>query len=376
MALHNPSPGWRGFLPSRGPILRRLERGRLLARSVGTAKLYDFLQRLLLGPRSHGYRLQSFTGERFANVPAELALSEPIVPERDDVVFITGSDWLHRNLPALATQKRARGFAVAALCYDLIPVEHPHFFPPGVACAFREFWIGLLSITDLAIVNSLAVNRDLIAFCERENRPVPPSRRIALSDEAGGRVVPSALPPELAPGRYALFVSTIEPRKNHRLLIDVWHALMRERRLQEPPFALVFAGKTGWLVDDIMRDISASRSAGLPIHHIDGPDDATLEALYMNAAFCLYPSITEGFGLPVVEAARRGKPMLISDGGSLAEFGAIACVTPLARPRLWVDTIAQWISDPAARMQPDLLPVRDWDAVANEVFGAIRALRP
>ena len=79
-------------------------------------------------------------------------------------------------------------------------------------------------------------------------------------------------------------------------------------------------------------------------------DDVLLDLLYRNAAFCLYPSFYEGYGLPVVEAFARGKAVIASNGGSLAEV--VGDFSPSLDPRdedAWFETLRRWIVDPSAR---------------------------
>jgi glycosyltransferase involved in cell wall biosynthesis len=78
--------------------------------------------------------------------------------------------------------------------------------------------------------------------------------------------------------------------------------------------------------------------------------DETLDTLYRRAAFCLFPSLYEGYGLPVVEAFARGKALLASDGGSLPEVVKdFSPVLPAGDEAAWRDALAAWIADPALR---------------------------
>ena len=123
-----------------------------------------------------------------------------------------------------------------------------------------------------------------------------------------------------APGSYALIVSTIEARKNHLLLFRVWRRLLEELPPDRVP-TLVFAGRVGWLVDDLMHQIANTNNLNGKLLVISSPTDAELTELYQGCLFTLFPSFFEGWGLPVTESLAFGKPCLISDRTSLPEAG-------------------------------------------------------
>ena len=93
------------------------------------------------------------------------------------------------------------------------------------------------------------------------------------------------LPP---PGSYALIVSTIEARKNHLLLFRVWRRMLEEMPPERVP-TLVFAGRIGWLVADLMQQIANTDNLGGKLMIIESPSDAELAALYDGCLFTLFP---------------------------------------------------------------------------------------
>ncbi len=116
---------------------------------------------------------------------------------------------------------------------------------------------------------------------------------------------------------YVFALSTLEPRKNYPRLIRAFHAARRGSGL---PHRLVIGGKKGWLYDEIFATV---RELGME-HEVHFPgfvDDADLPALYSGAEFFAYPSLYEGFGLPVLEALACGTPVLTSDNSCLPEAG-------------------------------------------------------
>jgi glycosyltransferase involved in cell wall biosynthesis len=122
------------------------------------------------------------------------------------------------------------------------------------------------------------------------------------------------------PGTYVLFVSTLEVRKNHILLFRVWRRLLETMRAAEVP-TLVFAGRVGWLVKDLMQQLEDTRWLDGKIMLVEGPADQDVAALYRGCLFTLFPSLYEGWGLPVTESLANGKPCIASASSSIPEAG-------------------------------------------------------
>lgn len=125
---------------------------------------------------------------------------------------------------------------------------------------------------------------------------------------------------------FVLYVGTIEPRKNLTRLVA---AFARARRLQ-PNLELILAGQLGWKYASLLRAIK-DLNLGRAVRRLGYVPDEDLPALYSLARMLAFPSLYEGFGLPVVEAMACGTPVLTSNGSSLAEIaaGASCLVDPL-----------------------------------------------
>jgi glycosyltransferase involved in cell wall biosynthesis len=117
-----------------------------------------------------------------------------------------------------------------------------------------------------------------------------------------------------------LFVSTIEVRKNHRLLVRVWRRLLEQHGEDVVP-ALIFAGQIGWLVDDLLADLAASDYLSGKIVVLPGLSDAQLRQAYRSSLFTVFPSLCEGWGLPIAESLAHGKFCVASDRTSIPEVG-------------------------------------------------------
>jgi glycosyltransferase involved in cell wall biosynthesis len=147
---------------------------------------------------------------------------------------------------------------------------------------------------------------------------VYPASRFAEQREAKSPGRFAALPP----GGFWLSVGTIEPRKNHGRLLDAYRILKSERG---PTLPLVLAGGQGWLLrnfDTFLHGLEPGRDVMLPGY----VSDDEMAWLYRNCFGFLYPSLFEGFGMPVLEALGFGAPVLCSNTSSLPEAAGDAAV--------------------------------------------------
>jgi alpha-1,3-rhamnosyl/mannosyltransferase len=119
---------------------------------------------------------------------------------------------------------------------------------------------------------------------------------------------------------YSLFVGTVEPRKNLSALLDAYEGLPA---LQRSTYPLVIAGGRGWLSNDIHARMSKAASAGW-LHYLSYVPQERLPALYSGARLFVYPSLYEGFGLPLLEAMASGVPVVCSNIPSLHEVAGDA----------------------------------------------------
>ncbi len=365
-------PGWKNLLSARYPLAMALERRRL----AGSA-LAGRLQAPLLGADARRQPFGDRDGTRHAVVPLDLALGPPLTLGPADTVLTAGSDWLHKGRAMLDLRLR-HGFGLVAMCYDLLPLLHPEWFRPAEIAPVADYWHGVLAAGVSVLCNAECVARDLIDYAARHDMPACRPIVVPLGYAPPAHAALPPLPAGLGPGRFALFVSTLEPRKGHAMLLDAWARLVAEGLPQRHDFRLVFVGRPGWMVDDVMRRL---RDGAGQVLHLQGIDDATLARLYRDSAFCLYPSRSEGFGLPIIEAFAAGRAVIGSTGGAVPEtIGRLSpCLDPLD-VGAWAATLAEWIENPAARAPWEALIARDfrhptWPEAAARIMAAAAAAR-
>jgi glycosyltransferase involved in cell wall biosynthesis len=238
-----------------------------------------------------------------------------------DILAILGGAWVVRDR-YVERAVRQNALRCVLLIYDIIPLRRPEWFDPRITEYFRNWFDRTLPLADMIFTISASTARDVAAYA-RENSlalrnapiPIPIGTAFQASRAVGG--VSSRLP---APGNYVLFVSTIEPRKNHALLFRIWRRLATDMPAASVP-TLVFAGGVGWLASDFLSQLRNSRFLDGKIVHIDSPTDDELAALYDGCLFTLFPSYYEGWGLPITESHAFGRPCIISDTSSLPEAG-------------------------------------------------------
>jgi len=177
------------------------------------------------------------------------------------------------------------------------------------------------------LVPSEATRRDLLACYPITGLK---SRVHVVPEGVSPEAPPGPLPPRLEPG-FILAVGTIEPRKNYPRLLAAYRHLRRESvplLLGDRPGVpeLVIAGRPGWAYGDTLERIKAERG----VRYLGHVDDATLSALYRSAAILAFPSLYEGFGLPLLEAMAHGLPAVVGNAGALPELadGAAILVDP------------------------------------------------
>jgi glycosyltransferase involved in cell wall biosynthesis len=243
--------------------------------------------------------------------------------EPGDVLLSPGGSWEHKGyLDAVARHRLADGLLLAPLIYDLIPYRFPQFFPSFFPPEFRKWLARLLGLTDRAFAISESTRADLRDFAAGQPLTMPPCEVIRLGDRfpVRGAVQPPPLEGAggLCPTPFVLMVGTVEVRKNHALIYQVWRHLLQEHGPVVPP--LVIAGQRGWLCDELRSQIEHDPCVQRKILFARGLNDGELTWLYQNCLFTVYPSHYEGWGLPVGESLSHGKYCIASSSSSLPEI--------------------------------------------------------
>jgi glycosyltransferase involved in cell wall biosynthesis len=196
------------------------------------------------------------------------------------------------------------------------------------------------------IGNSQATLDDLSAFAARTDLPMPPSVAAWLS----GRTLsaPQGSAPLGAP--YFLVLGTIEGRKNHRLLLDVWDRLVAEHGQQAP--RLIIVGARGWQAAEVFRRLDDLGPLAAFIDERPACPDDELAKLMAGACSLLMPSFAEGYGMPVFEALEFGTPVIAADLPVYREVaGDIPIYLDPADVLAWANAILRYVADGPERRE-------------------------
>lgn len=248
---------------------------------------------------------------------------------------------LHRILPkgiywnighalradALAQIARA-GLKIAVMIHDTIPLDHPDLSRADQIAPFAAKIAATSRYADWVIHISDDARQRTEAHFAAHGR-VPPG----VTAHLGVTLTPPAAFVTDRP--YVVILGTIEPRKNHALLFDIW-----ERLGPDAP-QLRIIGARGWASADLFARMDALIARGLVVHH-DGADDATAMGILAGARALLFPSLAEGFGLPPWEALALGIPVIANDLPVLREvLGSFAVYLDAADSYSWMETIGR-----------------------------------
>lgn len=241
----------------------------------------------------------------------------------------------HSNLSdrGLGAVARAGG-RISVLLHDVIPLDYPEFTRPGIPQVFGRKLAAVARHADRVIHTTAAAR----ARSERQlaaRGRVPPGL-VAPLGITRADPAPVALP-GLAPGmRYFLAIGTIEPRKNHTLLLDLWATLAQRLPADALP-RLVIAGGRGWSNAAVFARLDA-RPPG--VIEAPGLGDGALVTLMQGAEALLFPSFAEGFGLPPAEAAALGLPVIAAPLPELREvLGDYPVYLDVTDSYSWLETV-------------------------------------
>lgn len=261
----------------------------------------------------------------------------------------------HANLQRELLQN-LRPLPRAVLIHDTIPLDHPEFTRVGQDDKFRARFIAALGQAELVLTVSGATRADVLRWRDRLNLPdaapviaAPIGTRLAAPDAAG-------LPADLDLSRpFFVTLGTIEPRKNHAILLDAWQQLT----LRPDPPHLFIIGRRGWENREVFARLDRLPPDG-PVRELSDLDDGAVAELIGRSHGLLMPSRAEGFGLPLTEAAGRGIPVLATPLPAAREMlGDYATWLSPDAAGDWAAEVARLAAAPPVRLPPR--PVPDWD---------------
>ncbi len=294
-------------------------------------------------------------------------------------------------LPELATEPSRTGAllslaqhssnSMAVIGYDMCPITVPETCGPAMPAAFARNLAAVRYADAVATISEAAAveYRGWASMLPQIGIPGPEVTACLLPNEGAGsteralvagadRLLVGGLP-------MVLVVGSHEPRKNHLAVLHAAELLWR----QGHRFSLTFIGGNSWSSDEFVATLQALQLRGRPVESIAAAGDDLLFAGYRLARFTVFPSLNEGFGLPVVESIACGTPVITSDFGSMREItvdGGALLVDPRDDHALAAAMRTLLIDDAELERlakQARARPTRTWDSYADDVW---RILNP
>ncbi|SMG01421.1 Glycosyltransferase [Burkholderia singularis] len=282
-------------------------------------------------------------------------------PSGADTYISVGLDWDLSPIHDVAKYLRKYGAKMVGACHDVVPILFPEFSArQEMAQTFQRHFVDMAYTATSIFANSDSSCRDLASFWEAagvETRfPKISVIPLAVPERSAGlpgleEREASMLRHILFCGNFVLYVSSLEARKNHRLLVNIWDELYRDRGADCPQ--LVFVGMKGWGVDDLMEQLeSMPMFKEGKVLWLQNVSDALLAHLYANCLFTVFPSMYEGWGLAATESMSFGKACVIANNSALPQ--AAQGLMPQYHPGDffgWKNEITRLIDDHAYRLE-------------------------
>jgi glycosyltransferase involved in cell wall biosynthesis len=251
---------------------------------------------------------------RYDHSRADMA---PVDVQPGDTLLIAGVWWAYpEQTLGIVEKTRAEGGLVVFMAHDLVPLEYPHFCKPEVACNFVGWFDKVVLRSDAVVCVSHAVASELLDHVALKKPSFTPHLKLGWrhhgADFAPAETSCSVAPQDpLGDESESLFLSvgTLEPRKGYSIALDALDMLWSEGA----SLRYLIVGRRGWSCAALERRIREHPEYGRRLFWLDDVGDAALRALYLRAHCLVFPSVSEGFGLPLVEAAHYGLPAIASD---------------------------------------------------------------
>jgi FkbM family methyltransferase len=274
---------------------------------------------------------------------------------------------------------RLAGVRVSYVVYDIIPLTHPDRVVSALTPAFAVWVQGLYREADRLLCISQAVAHDvrrwMAAHAGTATLPEVTyfhlGAQLPVPYNASVDPTANALLKQLQDAPSFLMVGTIEPRKGYAQALDAMELLWQHNSAAH----LVIVGKRGWMVEQLCTRLDQHPQLGRQLHWLEHADDATLQQLYRTCSALLAASEAEGFGLPLVEAAQLGLPIIARDipvfqeiaQGHAFYFHAPHSAQLASALQDWLQLDAQGLAPQSAEM-----PWLTWHESAQQLWKAMR----
>ena len=262
------------------------------------------------------------------------------------ILFNTGHTGLESN--DYVVMLKAQRVRPVFMVHDLIPLTHPQFCRSGEEAKHLQRLYNCVRAAAGVVCNSQATMDGLANLCREHSWAMPPTAVALLAPELPEPTSGASL----LDGPYFVFVSTIEPRKNHFMLLQLWEKLVS--KLGDAAPKLVLIGQRGWDYEEVTMHLESSPLLKDMVFEISRCSDAEMVTYLRHSRALLFPSFTEGYGMPIVEALTLGVPVIASDLPVFREFaGQVPDYIDVMDETSWFNMIFDFIKivSPARQAQ-------------------------
>jgi glycosyltransferase involved in cell wall biosynthesis len=282
---------------------------------------------------------------------------KPIIPENSRLMVSTHSWLAKEKIWANALKRKWESFV---FIHDLIPISFPEYSHPREKNLHQKRIKLTLDNARGIIVNSHATKQEILNYSIKEQLTIPPILVAPLGYHLPELGSPNL--PEKIKNPYFLFLGTIEPRKNHLLLLNLWRDMVQQGIV--PPM-LVIAGRRGWECEQVVDMLERCEVIQPYIIEWNNAADADVVTLIKGAQALLLPSFAEGFGMPVQEALAVGTPVI---GSPLPAFREIAGDIPeYADPlnaQIWRNLILDYAQENSNMRKDQLARIKSFQGTS------------
>jgi glycosyltransferase involved in cell wall biosynthesis len=253
------------------------------------------------------------------------------------------------------------------LVHDIIPVTHPEFCRAGEDARHKERMRTVVRTGAGVIANSRATLHDLSHFAALERLDMPASMAAWLGTEP----LPATTGSQLPERSTFVTIGTIEARKNHMLLLKIWSRLINKMGSDAPQLLII--GQRGWEAEPVFRLLDADEKLRGHVVELGRCSDEDIARHLASARALLFPSLAEGYGLPLMEALGMGVPAVVSDLPVFREIcGAMPDYLNARDERAWEAAILDYSSPASAARAAQLKRIEgyrppDWTTHFNQV---------
>jgi glycosyltransferase involved in cell wall biosynthesis len=241
-------------------------------------------------------------------------------PKKTDKFFIPWGEWWDQDWLDKIKSYTYEGVEIFPVCHDILPMVVPQF--SGNSGSLKDFVSQIFPVSKTVVVQSRSTQEDLTMWMQGQELEVPDIQQFRLGEDfSTTHIKPSDSEMlekyKVKKDGYLVYVSTIEPRKNHTLLYYTYK-LAKSRGVHLPKLLII--GRVGHDTTEIIKFIKEDPQINQQIKICDQVSDDELNWLYENCMFTIVPSFYEGWGMSVLESIFRGKSAVCSNTSSLAEM--------------------------------------------------------